>query len=323
MLNQKIKNMPRAITYPTLNGLGNKPLSIEANFLYMKLIPLTQGKFAQVDDEDFIKLNKYKWYLKRNSNKSDNEGYAVGGKAGISMHRFLLNPKKPLIVDHIDGNGLNNQKSNLRICTKKQNAQNRASSKNKSSDFLGVHYNKKHGEFRAHIRVDGVGIHLGCFKSEWEAAVAYNTAATFYFKEFARLNVINKVPKTPINPTEEELFEMQISAEKIPGEVWKNLLGFEGYYRVSNLGRMFNFKRLRLFEPYKDKHGYNIYHLRKDRVKTEMRATRAVALSFIPNPKEKPQVLHHNGIKTDDRVDNLRWATPQESTKNAMRLGLM
>jgi len=168
----------------------------------MKKIPLTCDKFALIDDEDFERVNQYKWYAKRPKNKNG-IWYASGCVNGetISMHRFILGLKKGdgQITDHIDDNGLNNQKSNLRKCTAQQNRQNARKRRNIcSSKYLGVWYFAPDSailneeipkiQWRAQICVNGKLKHLGTFNSEEQAALAYDLAAKKHFGEFARLN---------------------------------------------------------------------------------------------------------------------------------------
>lgn len=152
---------------------------------FMERIRLTQGKFALIDDEDLEKLVKIYWHCVN--------GYAKGivdGKA-IPMHRFLLNAPKDLQVDHIDGDKLNNQKSNLRLCTNQQNSWNREKGKRgKTSSYKGVNKNKRSGKWQARIQISGNKIELGQFLTGKEAALAYNEAAKKYHGEFARLNII-------------------------------------------------------------------------------------------------------------------------------------
>jgi hypothetical protein len=157
----------------------------------MKEIKLTQGKFTQVDDDDYEYLNKFKWCaafdgtnwyaMKANNTKEKN--------SSITLHRFLLGVIKGLGIDHIDGNGLNNQRWNLRRCTHRQNSRNTATKKLCKSRYNGVTVTA-YNNFMSRIGVDYKRIHLGTFKSENEAAIAYNNAAIKYFGEFARLNVI-------------------------------------------------------------------------------------------------------------------------------------
>jgi len=158
----------------------------------MKLIPLTQGKFAMVDDEDYEYLSQFKWQ----ATKSRNTFYATrktGAKPrqGFSMHREILSSGK--ITDHKDGNGLNNQRSNLRNATLAQNCQNAARSSSKIP-FKGVDFPiRKDGRkwwtrYRATIDVEKRRIHLGYFKNPISAAMAYDAAALKYHGDFARTN---------------------------------------------------------------------------------------------------------------------------------------
>ena len=140
----------------------------------MKEIPLTQGKVALVDDEDYEKLMQYKWY----ANKMRNVYYAVrglniNGKQQIqSMHKMLMECPANMNIDHIDGNGLNNQKDNLRIVTIRQNQQNQHI-KNTSSKYPGVYWHKGSQKWRSQIRVNGKRKQLGEFTNEVDAFRAY------------------------------------------------------------------------------------------------------------------------------------------------------
>lgn len=171
----------------------------------MKLIPLSgkkgSGKFAMVDDEDYDFLIKYKWHV----TTSPHNIYASHSSKGkrISMHRLLMNPPSGMQVDHKDHNGLNNQKSNLRVCTKSQNQMNKTAVFGRSSRYLGVsvlnQFDKKSGKiyrsYRAQIQISKGKTHIiSKFPyNEWgeiEAAIAYNEAAKKIYGEFANLNKI-------------------------------------------------------------------------------------------------------------------------------------
>lgn len=152
----------------------------------MKLIPLSQGKFSQVDDEDFEWLNQWKWYAYKGINDVFYVARSIGRKQ-IKMHRLILG----LTIfeergDHIDHNGLNNQRINLRKCTHQENCKNRKSAKGSSSKYLGVRL--KINRWNARITVLKKQKHLGYFKTEIDAAKAYNEAAIKYHGEFANLN---------------------------------------------------------------------------------------------------------------------------------------
>ncbi len=167
----------------------------------MREIPLTRDKVALVDDEDFSKVAKYRWHAL----KSPKTWYATANIPGsnprkkISMHRLILglaNPKD--ITDHKDHNGLNNQKANLRICTNAENRRNILKDiTTKRSIYKGVSYGSRN-RIRATIRHNKIKHHLGYFKTEEAAALAYNEAAKYYFKDFAHLNVLTKPPQVAI-----------------------------------------------------------------------------------------------------------------------------
>ena len=164
--------------------------SISKNFK-MKQIPLTQNKFALVDDEDFKYLNQWKWHYHKGY--ATRAGKMVNYKREIEkiyMHRLILNTPKGLETDHNNGDKLNNCRSNLRIVTKSQNKMNTGIRKDNISGFKGVYFDKYWDKWRSRIKKDGKQIHVGYFKSLPEAVLAYNEAAIKYFGEFARLNII-------------------------------------------------------------------------------------------------------------------------------------
>lgn len=160
----------------------------------MKEIKLTQGKVALVDDEDYDYLNQWKWCAE----KGRYTYYAMRGVRhgrkveGIRMHRFILNTSKLMEVDHIDHNGLNNQKHNIRNCNTSQNNKN-VTSWGKSK-YLGVCFShskrkdKIYTSIQSRIRVNNEVCHLGSCKTEEQAAKRYDTAAIYFHGEFANLN---------------------------------------------------------------------------------------------------------------------------------------
>ena len=158
----------------------------------MKQIPLANGKsFAIIDDEDFELASKYRW-TRLPTNNGNKEYVQTSTTPRITLHRLLMGfPDKHLVVDHINHNGLDNRRCNLRVITKKQNQGNRRSARNSSSKFLGVSKNKRSGKFTAQI---GLGnkkvVCIGRFDNEIDAAMAYNEKAKIVHGEFANLNII-------------------------------------------------------------------------------------------------------------------------------------
>jgi hypothetical protein len=143
-----------------------------------------------IDEEDYLKIKKYKWTLLITKGKY----YA---RTDIFMHREILNLKNGggKVVDHIDRNGLNNMKSNLRICSKKQNSYNSRRNKKAFSIYKGVGKKKRYRGWRSLIHFEGKSYELGFYETEKEAAIAYDTKAKELFGEYAFLNFPKKSNK--------------------------------------------------------------------------------------------------------------------------------
>lgn len=150
------------------------------------------SKFALVDDEDFEQINKFKWYF--------NRGYAVRSihmenkQKTEWMHRVVNKTPRELVTDHINGDGLDNRKENLRSCTNQQNIMNQGIPKNNVFGAKGVslrmrrYKNKIHNYIKSQIHVNGKQIHLGYFKTVEDASRAYNEASKKYHGEYGRIN---------------------------------------------------------------------------------------------------------------------------------------
>jgi len=159
--------------------------------MMVKTIPLTLGKVALVDDEDYDELNKFKWYAHKDHNWERwyvvRHEYVNRKQKTILMHQQITGFKHKMI-DHVDRDGLNNKKSNLRPCTQSQNAKNRSMLKNNTSGLRGVHYDKKRKKWIAQIEKDEKGIYLGGFIDKEDAGRAVDKKSKELYGEFVILN---------------------------------------------------------------------------------------------------------------------------------------
>jgi hypothetical protein len=172
----------------------------------MKEIQLTQGRVAIVDDEDYDIVNKYNWWAVQGGD-IHKVYYAQkwlcrvkGVKKYEMLHNFIAGrPGYKLFIDHINGDGLDNRKENLRIVTNRQNGHNNSGQSNRLGRYKGVYLNRTGKKFVARITVDYKQLCLGSYQNETDAAIAYNNAAIKYFGEFARLNEIPNELKNGTN----------------------------------------------------------------------------------------------------------------------------
>jgi len=155
-----------------------------------KYITLTKGKKALVDADMFDYLNQWKWYYKEPGYAERTQHVKNGKKKHIKMHRLIMDTQEDMDVDHIDNDGINNTKENLRNCTRQQNLMNKSKQSNGKSIFKGVYWEKGLNKWRSRIKANNKHIHLGVFLKEKEAAKAYNEAAKKHFGEFAYINNI-------------------------------------------------------------------------------------------------------------------------------------
>ena len=139
-----------------------------------KIIPLTQGKFAIVDDADYEWLNQWKWYAWQHGRTY----YARRGRR--LMHQLIIGVSPGLETHHVNGDGLDNRRANLQHCTHTENCWNSRKEPNCSSRYKGVDWNQSHGKWRARIRRNGKREHLGYFDYELEAALAYASRAKHF-----------------------------------------------------------------------------------------------------------------------------------------------
>ena len=154
-------------------------------------IPLTQGKHAIVDDEDYEFLNQWKWYVSDKGYARRNAYIGDRKQKTILMHRVINKTPDGMHTDHVNMNPLDNRKGNLRACSMSQNNMNRRKHGSfRTSSFKGVRFEERINKYRAVICIDGRQTHLGVFAKEEDAAKAYNDAAIVKFGKFAQVNTL-------------------------------------------------------------------------------------------------------------------------------------
>lgn len=186
--NHTHKTNPQGCPYCALitQGVKKSKSSVDSKFKGVvqpydyKIVPISGGNFVKVDNEDFTKVKNISW-----SNLSSN--YAHNQKNGL-MHRLIMNCPADMCVDHINGDTYDNRKINLRICTHQQNMMNTKIRTDSSSSYKGIYYVGFLKKWAARISFNGNKTHIGVYRSEIDAAKAYDTKAKELFGEFARVN---------------------------------------------------------------------------------------------------------------------------------------
>ena len=156
---------------------------------FMKQIQLSGKRsdlYMLIDDEDYEELSKYNWFYQHDYARRN---HWLGGKNhSVYAHSVIMPTPKGMGIDHRNGNGLDNRKANLRICTQSSNCKNRSKAKNNKSGYKGV--SRFGNRWRAYSSNNGKHVHLGLFDTKEEAALAYNAAAIERFGRYAKLNPV-------------------------------------------------------------------------------------------------------------------------------------
>lgn len=159
----------------------------------MKTIPLTKGYFTKVDNDDYKKFAIIRWQVAFSNDdikhpRVKRTDYSNGIQKNIYLHREIIGAKEGEYVDHINGDGLDNRKCNLRICTLSQNSQNKNQSLNNTSGYKGVTWDKNKGKWKSQIAANNKKICIGHFKNKIDAAKAYDEKAKELHGDFAKTN---------------------------------------------------------------------------------------------------------------------------------------
>ena len=162
-----------------------RPIRVEGNIAY---VPLTQGYEAIIDAADALKIASWNWYAlaKPTAVYAVRGDTSTGKRREVRLHRAIMTGLDGLEVDHINGDGLDNRRSNLRAATHAQNSRNSRTPKNNTSGFKGVILDKPTGKWRAQIRLDGAQKHLGYFVTPEDAHTAYCKASAELHGEYGR-----------------------------------------------------------------------------------------------------------------------------------------
>lgn len=216
----------------------------------LKIVPLTQGFVTTVDDADYAWIRKQKWCY--------SGGRAVGwdskqGRVRL-LHRIILQAPRGTIIDHTDGNPLNNQRSNLRFTNCSLNIANSRAQRNRRSQYKGVSTHRL-GGWRAYIKVNYHFVTGGLWDAERDAALAYDVLALRHFGDFARLNF----PKA--TKLERDTIETRMGEPKRVRRAWSRFLGVS-FAKSKNR-----------WQAYVDSDGRRVFH--KSHFKSEIEAARA------------------------------------------------
>ena len=166
-----------------------------------RIIPLTRGRFAIVDEADFEKLSEYKWFAVKSgrsfyAHRMIKSNDVRRRQILVHMHRQILNAKDGEFVDHINHNGLDNRRANLRLVNKEQNTWNKRKQLGRySSKYKGVSWHKPMKHWQARIRYKGKPMRIGYFDDQKSAARAYDAKAKELFGEYAALNFPDFYPE--------------------------------------------------------------------------------------------------------------------------------
>lgn len=172
--------------------ISKRPTLLPDSVERAKWIALTQGYFALIDEEDYESVSKNLWTTLVRKNPYSAYAFRVIKNRPLYLHRFVMNPPSNMDIDHIDGNGLNCRKENLRICTHGSNMHNYTKPNGEfSSQHKGVTWDKSRDKWLASIKIKGKRVFLGRYDLEIVAAQAYNSAALRLFGEFAKINIIH------------------------------------------------------------------------------------------------------------------------------------
>jgi hypothetical protein len=163
-----------------------RPIRACGQYAYVEL---TKGLEAIIDIEDADSVGLFNWHAQVHASHQYATRWVVtdDGKTLLGMHRFILNAPSGMVVDHINGNGLDNRRCNIRLASRSQNMHNSKMQCNNTSGFKGVHWDKNKRKWQANIKLHDKRRYLGSFDTAEDAAKAYQKAADKMHLDFARM----------------------------------------------------------------------------------------------------------------------------------------
>lgn len=187
---RSVSALPATLTTRKELAMADATIPLDSD---TRQIPLNKDKFAIIDAADYEWLNQWKWITQQNKKTifyATRTRWNGSGLTTIRMHRLILGVGKGEQVDHINGDGLDNRRCNLRVCSQQENTFNKRKSENKSSKYKGVSWKKQAKKWVARITINRKLTNLGYFNTQESAAHAYNEMAMKYYGEYAKLNDI-------------------------------------------------------------------------------------------------------------------------------------
>ena len=286
-------------------------LSNDGKTAYIKL---TQGQVAIIDAENLEKIGEHRWYAAWDSTSM--KYYAVtmikietGKQKTLGMHRLLLNPPSHLVVDHINGNSLDNKIENLRICTHAQNARNRGKQNGVKSNHKGI--NKKNGKYQVQITKDRIKYYIGSYDTYEEAVEAQESAGKELHGDFFRTSDVIVMERGPITKLTKLLTKEYMEGY---GYVYKVPLT-QGKYAIIDLE---DFDLVSKWNWYTSKspNGLSFYAIAKV-IGSNGKRVATMLHRLLMNAGDDDIIDHINGNPLDNRRCNLRFSTKAQNCRNA------
>lgn len=295
--------------------------------------------YTKVDPDDFEKYGKMRWNI--------SQGYAIRSSRDGLLHRLIIDAKEGKIVDHINGDKLDNRKSNLRIATRTQNAQNKPKKEGLTSKYIGVDFRKDRDKWRTRIKINNK-IENFSFDIEEHAAYWYDCLALVHHGEHAKINGI-EIPNDFIDPIEKEPKTLPTGVTLMANGTYRAFISrehlglFKTIEEAENKVKEYKNKQIEKEQIEIERNDEEIAIITTSKgeeilvdddkyfelIKHTWRVTNNYAQSnktnvymhrFIMNAKEGELIDHINHDPIDNRLSNLRLNTPSGNAHNKTKM---